>query len=227
MKAQAEHRPVVVAVDGPAASGKGTISRRIAAAFNFAHLDTGALYRSVAVLTIRAGIDAADEEAAAGVVSRIGASSIADDELRSGEAGRIASIVAAHPAVRAALLDYQRQFAACPPDGRKGAVLDGRDIGTVVCPGADVKLFVTASVAERARRRHAELVAKGESVTLEAVEAELRNRDARDAERATAPLKMAEDAVLLDTTELDIESAFRKAADIIMRQTGIGMQRSL
>jgi len=224
---QTKGRVVVIAVDGPAASGKGTISRKLAQAFGFAYLDTGALYRSVAVLALEVGVDPQDEARVAGLVANIAGREFAQEDLRSGETGRVASIVAAHPAVRAALLDYQRMFAEHPPSGRAGVVMDGRDIGTVVCPGADVKLFVTASVEERARRRHLELVAKGEAVTLEAVAADLRLRDARDAERSAAPLKQADDAVLLDTTELDIESAFRKAADIIMRQTGIGIQQTL
>ncbi|WP_342644176.1 (d)CMP kinase [Rhodoligotrophos ferricapiens] len=217
---------MVVALDGPAASGKGTLARKLAEAFNLAHLDTGALYRSVAVMVLRSGIPENDEDAVAATIAQMGAGSIPERELRSEAAGRIASVVAAMPKVRAALLAFQREFAASPPAGKEGAVLDGRDIGTVVCPQADVKFFVTASVEERARRRHAELQSRGESITYEAVLADLKDRDARDRSRAEAPLKQAEDAVLLDTTELDIEAAFRQAVDVIARRKGMGVSAS-
>ncbi|WP_137391068.1 (d)CMP kinase [Rhodoligotrophos defluvii] len=219
-------RKLVIALDGPAASGKGTLARKLAQAFDLAHLDTGALYRAVAAIVLRAGINETDEDAVVLAVGQIGATKIEENELRSTAVGRVASVVAAMPKVRAALLDYQRNFAASPPDDKEGAVLDGRDIGTVVCPAADVKFFVTASVEERARRRHAELQSRGERITYEAVLAELRDRDARDCNRAQAPLRQAEDAVLLDTTELDIETAFRQAVDIIARRKGLGVSAS-
>jgi len=203
--------PRVVAVDGPTAAGKGTLARRLAGALGYAYLDTGALYRAVAARLLREGGDPADAAAAAAVACRLAAADLAAAELREEAVGRAASRVAAHPAVRAALLDYQRRFAAAPPGGAPGAVLDGRDIGTVICPDAQVKLFVTASVAARAGRRHAELLARGVAADLAEVLRDLEERDRRDAERPVAPLKPAPDAHLLDTTELDIDAAFRAA----------------
>jgi cytidylate kinase len=192
----------VVAIDGPAAAGKGTISREIARLFGLAHLDTGALYRATAARLMAEGADPADPQAAAEAARALTDADLARD-LRSAAAGEGASVVAAHPAVRAALLDFQRAFAARPG----GAVLDGRDIGAVVCPQADVKLFVTASDAVRAARRAAELGAPVAQV-LE----DLRRRDARDAGRAAAPMAMAPDAILLDTTDLAIAAAVEAAA---------------
>ncbi|MGD9866882.1 MAG: (d)CMP kinase [Hyphomicrobiales bacterium] len=202
---------MIIAVDGPAASGKGTLAKRLAAHYGLMHLDTGALYRAVARDVLAAGKDPADEAAAAAAARGLDASTFADPALRTRGMGEAASIVARMPAVRAVLLEYQRGIAASP----RGAVLDGRDIGTVVCPHADVKLFVTASSAERARRRHAELQASGSQESFQEVLADIEARDARDRERAASPLKQAADAHLLDTTNLDIEAAFRAAVEII------------
>ncbi len=197
-----------VAIDGPAASGKGTIARALAVRFGFAHLDTGLLYRAAGVKAAESGMEPAEAAAS------LGEADLARPDLRSGEAGEAASRVAALPAVRAALLAFQRDFAR----REGGAVLDGRDIGTVICPDAEVKLFVVAAPEERARRRHAELSAGGDSRSLEEVAEDLRIRDARDAARADAPLKAAPDALLLDTTEMTIEAAVAEAARWINEQ---------
>jgi cytidylate kinase len=195
----------IIAIDGPAASGKGTLAKRLAAHLGYDHLDTGALYRAVASKTLRAGVSPEDA-AQSFAVADLGAS-----DLRSEKVAQQASIVAAIPAVRAALLDFQRDFARHPPGG-KGAVLDGRDVGTVVCPWPEtVKFFVTASLEARAQRRYAELRGRGESPIHAAVLAEMAERDARDAQRATAPLKPAPDAILLDTSGMTEEAAFQAA----------------
>jgi len=199
-----------VAIDGPAASGKGTIGRALAARFGFAHLDTGLLYRAVGARVL----DGMTPEDAAATLSP---DDLLRDDLRTAEAGQIASKVAVIPTVREALLDFQRAFAR----RAGGAVLDGRDIGTVVCPEAEVKLYVIAADTVRARRRHAELVAGGAQASYDEVLADLRARDARDARRALAPLSAAEDALTLDTTELSIEAAVEQAAKAVedrMRQ---------
>lgn len=202
---------MIIAIDGPAASGKGTLARRLARHFGFSHLDTGVLYRAVAAELLRAGADLNDPAAAAETARTLDPATLEDPRLRSDQIGQAASIVAAQPAVRAALLDYQRKFAAKPP----GTVLDGRDIGTVVCPDADVKFYVTASLEVRAERRYLELAAGGQQVDRQGVKRELRARDGRDEGRADAPLKIAENAHLLDTTNLDIEAAFETAVGII------------
>lgn len=204
----------VIAIDGPAASGKGTLARRIAAALGFAHLDTGRLYRAVGLTVLRRGEDSADPTAAERAVQALDLSLLEDPALKSDETGSAASKVAAIPAVREALLAFQRNFAANPPGGR-GAVLDGRDIGTVICPAATVKLFVTATTEVRARRRFAELQAQGSPRTEEAVLADIRARDARDMGRTVAPLRQAPDAHLLDTSHLDIEAAVARALEIV------------
>jgi len=202
---------VIVAVDGPVAAGKGTLARRLAKHFGFHYLDTGALYRAVARRLLAAGEDPSDAAAAVRAARALTPEELDNPGLRAEGVGEAASIVSAHPAVRAALLAYQRRVAAKPP----GAVLDGRDIGTVVCPEADVKLFVTASVEARARRRIRELGAQGAAVDEAQVLAALERRDARDSARAVAPLKPAADAHLLDTSKMDIETAFRAAQDIV------------
>jgi len=202
---------MIIAVDGPAASGKGTLAKRLARHYGLPHLDTGLLYRAVGLAVRRAGDDPADPAAAAAHARTLDLSGFEEAELRAASAGELASIVAAIPAVRAALLDQQRAFAARPG----GAVLDGRDIGTVVCPQATVKLFVTASPQVRARRRHLELEAGGRMTPFEEVLADIRRRDARDAGRDVAPMRPAEGARLLDTTELDIEAAFQAALGIV------------
>ncbi len=207
---------LVIALDGPAASGKGTLARRLAAAFDLAYLDTGSLYRAVAARLLAAGADPHDAAAAAAAARALQPADLARADLRSQAVGEAASVVAANQAVRAALLAFQRDFAAHPPDGKAGAVLDGRDIGTVVCPDARVKLYVTASPEVRAARRHRELIGRGQPSIYAHVLTEIRERDARDSARATAPLKPAEDAIQLDTSELDIEAAFRAARDIVV-----------
>jgi cytidylate kinase len=197
---------MIIAVDGPAASGKGTIARALARHFGLPHLDTGLLYRATGVGLLRAGGDPAVADhalAATGFDDAL----LADPELKSDVAGRAASIVSAHPSVRAALLDRQRRFAA--RDG--GAVLDGRDIGTVIAPQADAKLFVTARPEVRAQRRHAELARLGIPAEIATVLADIRSRDARDAGRAAAPLRQADDAALIDTSDLDIDAAVAAA----------------
>ncbi len=207
---------MIIAVDGPAASGKGTIARRIAAHFGIAYLDTGALYRAVA-RDVAAGGNAVDDPSAAALAAtRIDAGTLNDPVLRTRGTGEAASIVAQFPAVRAALLEFQRTFA----NQARGAVLDGRDIGTVVCPEADAKIYVIAAVEERAKRRWKELNAAGSESTYDSILADLVKRDARDRQRDNAPLKPASDAHLLDTTNLDIEAAFKAAVELIDAATG-------
>jgi cytidylate kinase len=201
----------VVAIDGPAAAGKGTIAKAIAARFGFAHLDTGMLYRAVGKKAMDQGRGVLDAGVAVLVATELTPADLEAEVLRGGITARAASKVAAIPEVRKALLDFQHQFAA--RDG--GAVLDGRDIGTVICPDAQVKLYVIASDETRARRRMKELLQRGEDVTLGQVLADLRSRDARDAGRTDAPMRQAKDAHLLDTTELAIDAAVDKAAQII------------
>jgi cytidylate kinase len=202
---------VIITVDGPAASGKGTLARRLAKHYGLPHLDTGLLYRGVGYLMIRENHSLDDPAAAARVADALDPSKLDQKALRTDAAGEAASRVAAIPGVRAALLKLQQDFARQPG----GAVLDGRDTGTVIAPDADVKLFVTASPEERARRRHRELVARGEAAGYDEVLADIKKRDERDSERSIAPLKPAPDAVLLDTTHLDIEAAFRAAIEIV------------
>ena len=206
---------LVIALDGPAASGKGTLARRLAEAFDLAYLDTGSLYRAVAARVLANGADPQDEAVAATTAEALDPADLQRPDLRSQAVGAAASQVAAQPRVRQALLDFQRRFAARPPDGLSGAVLDGRDIGTVVCPDADVKIYVVASPEVRAERRHRELIARGEPSIYPQVLAEIQERDARDSARAAAPLKPADDAVQLDTSELDIEAAFQAAKRIV------------
>lgn len=211
---------IIIAVDGPAASGKGTLARRLARHYGFAHLDTGRLYRAVALRVIQTGADPADEPACADLAATLDPALLEDPALRTEAAGRIASRVSALPAVRRALLDYQHRFVTTPPGGAAGAVLDGRDIGTVICPGAQAKLFVTASVEERARRRHKELLEQGLRSIYPAVLADLQERDARDSSRATAPLVQATDAFLLDTTSMDADAAFAAALAYVVTRLG-------
>lgn len=206
---------MIVAIDGPTAAGKGTLARLLARDLGFAYLDTGSLYRAVGLALLRAGRAPDDEVAALGAARGLDAELLGDPGLRDEATGNAASRVAAMPAVRAALLDYQREFARRPPGGAPGAVLDGRDIGTVVCPDATVKLFVTASPEVRARRRHLELAARGEDVPFAQVLADLNERDRRDQARAAAPLRPAPDAHLLDTTDLAIDAALDRAKAII------------
>ena len=200
--------PVVVTVDGPAASGKGTIARRLAAHLGFAHLDTGKLYRAVGLAVLRAGGDPNDPAAAVIATRSIDLQALGDADLLGDDAAQAASKVAAIPAVRAGLLEMQRNFAAHPPGGAPGAVLDGRDIGTVICPDARLKFFITASPEVRAERRHRELLARGEPSIFDAALAEMNERDRRDSTRAVAPLRPAEDAILIDTSGLDTDAVF-------------------
>ncbi len=211
----------VIALDGPAASGKGTLARRLAAHYGFAYLDTGVLYRGVAWTMIKDGVDPADAAAAGRYAREFSLKKIEGAPIRSREVGAAASKVAAVPAVRAALLDFQRDFAANPPGGAAGAILDGRDIGTVVCPDARVKFFVTASPEARARRRWLELRDERPDLTEAAILQDIRERDARDADRKDAPMKPAADAELIDTTHLTIdavEAAARSLIDGIFRR---------
>ncbi len=202
---------MVIAIDGPAAAGKGTLGRMLAAHFRLAYLDTGALDRAVALRLLRAGGDPTDVSAAVAAARAIEPGDLEDPALRGDAVAGAASRVAALPEVRAALIAYQRRFAAEPPGRARGAVIDGRDIGTVVCPDASHKLFVTASLEARARRRLEELEGRGIAARADEVEREMEERDARDSEREVSPLAPAPDAYLLDTTNLDIDSAFTAA----------------
>ncbi|BBK45022.1 cytidylate kinase [Allostella vacuolata] len=207
---------MIIAIDGPAAAGKGTLARRLAAHFGYPHLDTGALYRAVARRLLDAGQEPTDEAAAVAAAHSVGAAELGDPRLRDEAVGRATSVVSALPAVRATLLDFQRRFAHTPP----GAVLDGRDIGTVVCPDAEAKLFVTAGAEERARRRAKELRERGVPAIDARVLQDIKERDARDSSRDTAPLTQAADAYVLDTTQLDPDAAFEAAlAYIATRDT--------
>lgn len=206
---------MIIAVDGPAASGKGTIARALARHYGLPHLDTGLLYRAVGVALSRAGGDPANPGQALAACA-FPDSLLADPELRTEEAGRAASIVSAHQPVRDALYERQHAF-ACQPGG---AVLDGRDIGTVIAPEADAKLFVTATPEVRAGRRHAELVNAGKAVSFDAVLDDIRARDARDSGRSAAPLVMADDADLLDTSDLDISAAVQRAIALVEARIG-------
>lgn len=204
--------PLVIAVDGPAASGKGTVAARLATTFGLPFLDTGLLYRAVGLKLLDAGGSLDDEAAAETAARTLDANGLSDDpRLTTGEAGEAASRVAGYPGVRAALLDLQQAFASQPG----GAVLDGRDIGTVIAPDAPAKLFITATPETRATRRWKQLKARGDDISFEDMLADIVRRDERDAGRGSAPMVQAEDAVLLDTTEMDIETAFDAARRIV------------
>lgn len=202
---------MIIAVDGPLASGKGTIARAIAAKFALPHLDTGTLYRGVAVALLEAGTPPEDAAAAEAAARSLDLDSIDEAQIRTAGAGVAASVVSAHPGVRKALLELQQAFA----NQAGGAVLDGRDIGTVIAPNADVKLFITAGEEARAWRRQAELVNRGEAIDFETVLGQLRQRDARDASRADAPMLKAQDAVEIDTTDMTIEQAVQAAIEVV------------
>jgi cytidylate kinase len=206
---------VVIAVDGTAASGKGTLAKRLARLFGFAHLDSGSLYRLVALGVIRASGDPKNEADAIAAANRIDPAQSDSPDIRQAPIADAASIVAAFPAVRTRLLAFQRGFAANPPGGAKGAVIDGRDIGTIVCPAATAKLYVDARPEARAHRRWLELTALGLAADEAAVLADIRARDSRDSQRAVAPLRAADDAALLDTTNLDIDAAFAAALALV------------
>ena len=202
---------MIIAIDGPAASGKGTLGKRLAAHYGLRHLDTGLIYRAVAKALIDSGRRPDDVGAATAAAKALDPSHFDEAALKTHSIGEAASVVSAVPQVRAALFAFQRDFAARPP----GAVLDGRDIGTVICPDADVKIYVTASPEVRARRRTAEYRAQGRHIDEAAVLADIRSRGQRDQNRAIAPLKQAPDAHLLDTTHLDIDAVIRAAIDIV------------
>jgi cytidylate kinase len=203
----------VIAIDGPAAAGKGTLAERLAREFALPYLDTGLLYRAIGRRMADEGVPL-DDPARAGAFARLlTPDDLARGDLRGREAGELASRVAVHAPVRSALVDFQRTFAARP----EGAVLDGRDIGTVICPDADVKLYVTASAEVRARRRTDELAAKGRDVDYDRILAEVRERDERDSSRAVAPLRPADDAVVIDTSAMDRDAAFATAAEVVRR----------
>ena len=202
---------MIIAIDGPAASGKGTLGKRLAHHYGYRHLDTGVIYRAVAQALLELGADLTDEARAVAVALELDPEKFGNPVLKTQKVGEAASVVSAIPKVREALINFQRQFAADPP----GAVLDGRDIGTVICPDADVKIFVVADPHIRAHRRTLEALARGEQADEAAVLADILKRDERDRNRAAAPLKAAPDAVLLDNSQLDIESGVRAAIDIV------------
>ncbi len=210
---------MIIAVDGPAASGKGTLARRVAVHYALPYLDTGALYRAVAFSMKLVNADINDPAISAEYAKNISLNLLDDERIRSKGVGKAASVVAKHQPVREALLEYQRNFAT----NERGSVLDGRDIGTVVCPDADVKLFITATPEERAKRRYNEYKIKGLNVLESEVLNDIKSRDARDMSRKVAPMCPAEDSHLLDTTNLDIEATFKaaiKVIDLKMRQAG-------
>lgn len=202
---------MIIAIDGPAASGKGTLGKKLAEHYGLRHLDTGLLYRAVAKAVIDAGKRPSDKEAAVAAARGLAHARLDRHALQSDVIGTAASVVSAFPEVRACLVDYQRSFAAQQP----GAVLDGRDIGTVIAPHADVKIFLVASPEERARRRARELAQRGDKADFEVILADIRARDERDTNRPISPLKQAPDAHLLDTTNMDISTAIRAAIDIV------------
>ena len=210
-------RPFIVAIDGPAASGKGTLARRLAERFGLAHLDTGRLYRATAFLVLAAGGDPGDPGAATEAARQVVPALLGEPRLSDEAVTRASAVVAAIPAVREVLLERQRDFAVHPPAPARGAVLDGRDIGTVVCPDAAVKLFVTASVEERAGRRLKELRERGVAAIYGDVLQDMKERDARDSLRRVAPLAAAPDAVTVDTTGLDADQVFEQVARLVAR----------
>ncbi|MEP3046862.1 MAG: (d)CMP kinase [Roseibium sp.] len=208
---------MIIAIDGPAASGKGTLSRRLADHFNLRHLDTGLTYRAVAAALLAKGLPLGDEAIAIEIARNLDLAQMDKSVLSAHEIGEAASLIAVLGGLRKELVDLQRRFAETPP----GAVLDGRDIGTVVCPNATVKLFITASAEARARRRTDEMISKGVDANYTSVLDDLKRRDERDSQRTVAPMKQADDAVLLDTTEMDIESAFQAAVDVISKSASL------
>lgn len=210
---------MIIAIDGPAAAGKGTLARRVSDHLNLAYLDTGLLYRAVGKKVLDAGNDPEDAEAAEKVARALTAEDLKVDGLRVDAVGQAASKVSAVPGVRAALLDFQKDFASQPPEGYAGAVLDGRDIGTVVCPEATAKLFITASTEVRAERRFKELHEADSTVIYARVLEDMKERDARDSSRSVAPLEPAKDAHILDTSELSANQVFEQALEFIASKT--------
>jgi CMP/dCMP kinase len=202
---------MIIAIDGPAASGKGTLGKRLAAHYGLRHLDSGLLYRAVAKVVLDAGDRPDDATRATAAAKLLDPTTFDEAALKAQAVGEAASVVSAIPAVRAALLDFQREFAAAPP----GAVIDGRDIGTVICPDADVKIYVNATPQVRAQRRTLEFRRAGDTVNEAEILADILRRDERDTARPISPLRQAPDAHLLDTTHLDIDAAFREAVAIV------------
>lgn len=212
---------MIVAVDGPSASGKGTLARRLALALGLAYLDTGQIYRAVASRVLAAGRDPADPLAALAAAKGLTADDLTRRDLREERVSQAASVVAAIPAVREALLGFQRGFAERPPTGGAGTVLDGRDIGTVVCPAAEAKLFITAGPEIRARRRHEELISRGADSIYARVLEDMKERDRRDQARAVAPSRPAPDALVLDTSTLDPDEVFELALAFVKERCGL------
>ena len=208
------HSPII-AIDGPAASGKGTLARRIAQELGFAHLDTGALYRAVGLAVLDSSGDPTDEQQTIAAAQALKSEDCANSRLKDDDVGQAASKVASIGEVRTILLDLQKEFATNPPPPAKGAVLDGRDIGTVICPNADVKLFIEAKTEIRAERRLKELQSRGKDTIYEAVLKDMRERDARDQGRKMAPMMPADDALIIDTGHLTADEAFQKAMALI------------
>ncbi len=207
------NKPLLIAIDGPAAAGKGTLAQSLATRLDLPYLDTGLLYRAIGKLMQIAGLDLDDAAAATKVAEQLAPTDLQRTDLRGREAGELASRVAIHPGVRAALVAFQRDFA----HGPRGAVLDGRDIGTVICPDADIKLYVTASAEVRARRRTDELLAKGRTVDYEAILSEVKARDARDSGRTEAPLRPADDAIVIDTSALGPGEVLSVALSVVQK----------
>ena len=212
---------MIVALDGPSASGKGTLARRLALSLGLAYLDTGQIYRAVASRVLAAGQDPAEPRAGLAAAKGLTADDLTRPDLREERVSQAASIVAAIPVVREALLSFQRDFARHPPAGNGGAVLDGRDIGTVVCPWAEAKIFITATLEIRARRRHQELLSQGADSIYARVLEDMKERDRRDESRAVAPSRPAPDALVLDTSTLDSDEVFRLALAFVKERCGL------
>lgn len=206
---------MIIAIDGPAGAGKGTLANRLAEHFGLAKLDTGLLYRAVGMKVVRAGGDPEDEALATTMAQSLTSDDMEADDLRTEQAGSAASKVSVFPGVRSALLDFQRDFAANPPGDTRGAILDGRDIGTIVCPDADAKFYITAAVEVRATRRYKELMWRNGEADYEQVLEDMKVRDARDQGRDASPLQAAQDACLIDTSEMDADTVFDTALDFV------------
>jgi CMP/dCMP kinase len=206
---------MIIAIDGPTAAGKGTLARQLADHFDFAYLDTGSIYRAVASLVLEAQVDVSNQDDVTALAQKLSAGDLQRTDLRAEDVGQLASKIAVYPDVRQALLDFQRSFAESPPAQAKGAVLDGRDIGTVICPNADLKLYITASDEVRASRRHKELIDKGVTAIYAEILADLKVRDQRDQSRSAAPSRPAEDAYILDTSTMSAEAVLDKALSLV------------
>jgi len=206
---------MIIAIDGPAASGKGTIGRKLAAQLGLAFLDTGLLYRAATKRILQQGISPFNVGAVIQSIGNISVEDTAAEDLRTPEISSVTPLIAKIPEVRQTLVHLQREFAHCPPPGKRGSVLDGRDITTIICPDADVKLFITATLLARAKRRYRELLGQGVKTSFQSVHRDLRRRDEEDVSRLVSPLRVAEDAVVLDTTKLSLDEAFAKALAIV------------